>query len=343
MKMRKISTTALLGMLALGFTANAQKVALHSSSGVQIFNGSYALTNAHNAASSGDTLYLSGGTFYAPSQITKPLYIYGAGHYLDSTQATGKTIINGNLILREHTDGMHIEGIDLTGFFRLEFYSMDTVQNVAIAYSKISGNIELGYGSNTYSNNFVLMRSVVLGNIDFTRATNAAVFNSFLQNRCTGSNGVNYENNILFFSNNANTAIVGDNNIIKNCIFFSQYDYSSGVAGNGNQFYNNLFLFSTPNYGGSYTASGNYLNVAAGSVFVNNVLYAFDYANNYHLQNPTAYTGTDGKQVGIYGGTFPYKDGAVPSNPHIQLKNIAPSSDSNGKLQVEFKVSAQNE
>ena len=96
-------------------TMYGQKAALHTASGVQIFNGSNAFINAHNAASSGDTIYLSGGTFYANFDITKPLYIYGAGHYLDSTQATGKTFISGNLILDRNTDGTYIEGIDLTG------------------------------------------------------------------------------------------------------------------------------------------------------------------------------------------------------------------------------------
>lgn len=339
--MKKLSL--FLIFIVITMTINGQKVALHTASGVQIFNGSNAFTNAHNAASSGDTIYLSGGTFYAPTQITKPLYIYGAGHYLDSTQATGKTIINGDLIIREHTDGLHIEGIQLTGNFRLQFNAQDTVQNITIAYSKINGNIDLGYGSNSYSSNFVLLRSVVLGYVSFTRATNAAVFNSFLQNQCSSSNGVNYENNIFFYSSNYYIAINGDNNIFNNNIFFSQYQYSSGVAGNGNRFYNNLFLFSNPSFGDSYSASGNYVNVVADSVFVNNTLYSFNYASNYHLKHPDLYIGTDGTQVGIYGGTFPYKEGAVPSNPHIQLKNIAPTSDANGNLQIEFKISAQDE
>lgn len=324
-------------------TMYGQKAALHSSSGVQIFNGSNAFINAHNAASSGDTIYLSGGTFYAGISITKPLYIYGAGHYLDSTQATGKTILNGDLLIREHTDGLHIEGIELTGYFRFYFNTPDTVNNVSIAYSKISGNIDLGYLTTTYTNNFVLMRSVVLGGIDFTRATNAAVFNSIIQNRCTHSNGVNYENNILFYSHNYDWAILGDNNILKNNIFFTEYELGSGVNGNGNQFYNNLFLFPNPQFGGSYTASGNYTNVSIDSVFVNNTLYTFNYASNYHLKYPDTYTGTDGTEVGIYGGIFPYKEGAVPSNPHIQMKNISPTTDTNGNLHIEFKISAQDE
>ena len=325
-------------------TMYGQKVALHTASGVQIFNGSNAFVNAHNAASSGDTIYLSGGTFYANFDITKPLYIYGAGHYLDSTQATGKTILNGYLNIKEHTDGLHIEGIDLTGYINVACSTPDTINNISIAYSKISNNINLGTNSASYTNNFVLIRSVVIGDINFTRATNAAVYNSIIQGRITNSNGILYENNILFYSFSlyGYCTITGDNNIIKNNIFFKN-ETTSGVGGNGNQLFNNLFTATTPSFGVSYTASGNYYPVNIDSVFVNNNIYTFDYSKNYHLKHPDTYIGTDGTQIGIYGGTFPYKEGAVPSNPHIQLKNVAPTSDSNGQLQIEFKISAQDE
>ncbi len=324
-------------------TTYGQKAALHTASGVQIFNGSNAFVNAHNAASSGDTIYLSGGTFYTPSSITKTLYIYGAGHYVDSTQATGKTFISGNLILDRNTDGTYIEGIDLTGEVRLQFSTPDTINNISLAYCKISGNINLSYSGNIYSNNFVLIRSVVMGEINFTRATNAAVYNSIIQGRITNSNGILYENNILFYSFSlyGYCTITGDNNIIKNNIFFKN-ETTSGVGGNGNQLFNNLFTATTPSFGVSYTASGNYYPVNIDSVFVNNNIYTFDYSKNYHLKHPDTYIGTDGTQIGIYGGTFPYKEGAVPSNPHIQLKNVAPTSDSNGQLQIEFKISAQD-
>lgn len=341
--MKKLFLISIL--IVISMTMYGQKAALHTASGVQIFNGSNAFVNAHNAASSGDTIYLSGGTFYAPTSITKTLYIYGAGHYLDSTQATGKTIISGNLILDRNTDGTYIEGIDLTGEVRLQFSTPDTISNITLAYCKISGNINLSYNGNTYSNNFALQRSVVIGSINFTRATNAAVFNSILQSQCNSSNGALYENNILFFaiaSYSSGFTIIGDNNIIKNNIFFKN-DNKSGVGGNGNQFFNNLFTTATPYFGGSYTASGNYYPVNIDSVFVNNNIYTFDYSKNYHLKHPDTYIGTDGTQIGIYGGTFPYKEGAVPSNPHIQLKNVAPTSDSNGQLQIEFKIRAQDE
>jgi hypothetical protein len=52
--------------------------------------------------------------------------------------------------------------------------------------------------------------------------------------------------------------------------------------------------------------------------------------------------GTDATQIGLYGSVFPYKDGAVPINPHIQAKTIAPVTNSIGELNIDIKVAAQN-
>jgi hypothetical protein len=51
--------------------------------------------------------------------------------------------------------------------------------------------------------------------------------------------------------------------------------------------------------------------------------------------------GTDGTQVGIYGGALGYKPGAVPSNPHFSSATVAPTTNKDGKLNVNVKVIAQ--
>ena len=107
-----------------------------------------------------------------------------------------------------------------------------------------------------------------------------------------------------------------------------------------NTFIKNVFAFIPS--AGLNTFTDNYNSVVLNTVFVNQSGYAFNYANDYHLLNPTMYLGTDGSQVGIYGGMFPYKEGAVPSNPHFQLKNIAPTTDVNGDLNIQIQVEAQD-
>jgi len=69
----------------------------------------------------------------------------------------------------------------------------------------------------------------------------------------------------------------------------------------------------------------------------------YDDSKTYELipEAATAFLGTDGTQVGIYGGDTPFTN--VPTNPQITQKNIATKSKSDGKLNVNITVEAQNQ
>jgi hypothetical protein len=106
-----------------------------------------------------------------------------------------------------------------------------------------------------------------------------------------------------------------------------------------------LFVHATPNLGTGPTEIDNYKGVALASFYVNVPSFTFDYADDYHPDPSaiTAYPGTDGGQIGVYGGLFPLKVGLVPKNPHIILKIIEHNTNESGNLPVEFDVSAQDE
>jgi hypothetical protein len=50
--------------------------------------------------------------------------------------------------------------------------------------------------------------------------------------------------------------------------------------------------------------------------------------------------GSDGTDIGIYGGTG-FSDSALPPGPRIVSKKVSEQTDANGNLRVEIKVSAQ--
>lgn len=50
----------------------------------------------------------------------------------------------------------------------------------------------------------------------------------------------------------------------------------------------------------------------------------------------TKYLGKDGKEVGIYGGSFPYN--TTVANPYIVKCNVAPYSTNDGKLSIEIEI-----
>jgi hypothetical protein len=76
-------------------------------------------------------------------------------------------------------------------------------------------------------------------------------------------------------------------------------------------YYNNLFVHSTPNLGTGATAIDNYDGISLDDFYLTVPAQTFDFADDYHPE-PAAiinYPGTDGGQIGIYGGLFPLKDG----------------------------------
>ncbi|MDI6832295.1 MAG: hypothetical protein QMD02_00415 [Bacteroidales bacterium] len=336
-------TFLILILIVISMTMYSQKAALHTASGVQIFNGSNAFINAHNAASSGDTIYLSGGTFTPPASFDKQLMIFGAGHYVDSTLATGKTFINGNVTLNENADLFYLEGVEITGNFTIS--NNHSVNNVIIKRCKINGTFNaLGDLSNPTSN-LSLIGNVLMNRLNLENIQNSLLSNNIISNTFQGSNGNMISNNIIMgfiWGSSMDYLFFGSNNTLTNNIILWE-GYNANVNGSGNIFNNNLYVEPTPDYGATATSIGNYTGILQTTIFVNQTGNTFDYAHDYHLQAPTTYLGTDGTEVGIYGGTFPYKEGAVPHNPHIQLKNIAPTTNANGDLQIQIQVGAQED
>lgn len=321
-------------MIALG--SYAQKASLHTSTGVTHYNGTGALLSAYNTATSGDTIYLSGGGFTSPATIDKGLRIYGAGHYPDSTMATAKTILNGNIALSENADRLHLEGIELNGW--LHTTNNHAIDQVVIKYCRIIGDINIQGDFSNPCQNWLLINCAFSAITYFTNIYNCAVYNSILQGPIVGS-GHLFENN-LFLLTSSSWVVNGNNNIFRNNIFSGAQYSNVYITGYSNQIYNNIFQAS-PNLGTSFIATDNYFPFDRATIFNNAPNEVFNYDYDYHLQNPETYLGEDGTPVGIYGGKYPYKEGAVPSNPHIYMKNIAAQTDNQGQLQIHIGVEAQ--
>ena len=67
---------------------------------------------------------------------------------------------------------------------------------------------------------------------------------------------------------------------------------------------------------------------------------SYNDSENFELTDEvkTKYLGTDGTQVGIYGGTLPFS--STPTNPQITKCNVAAKSTADGKLSVDIEVSS---
>jgi hypothetical protein len=318
-------------LLATVSNFSQKAVLLHKTNGTQqAFYSNQPLNDAYNAAGAGDTVYIPGG-FFSGLHIYKRLFIYGAGHYPDSTQATGTTVITNYLTVQDEADSTLLEGLHI-----------NTGLDIAAGanYVKVRRN-RIESGISVIGNNCQIEANVILGNVQSNSTPlQVLITNNIIQGSITGfSNGALFRNNIFLtdwrvLAYPHSTYVVFENNIFIGTN--PEWNYGGGSV--YNTFTKNVFNIN-PDFTNN-TASGNYTN--ASNVFVNQTGNAFNYGHNYHLQNPANYQGVDATQCGIYGGLFGYKEGAVPANPHIISKTISATTDGSGKLNATIKVAAQN-
>jgi hypothetical protein len=321
----------------------SQKVIAVETNSVTSLHSSIA--DALNQASNGSTIYLPGGAFDIGSLIIdKGVKIIGAGHYADSSVATGITLLNGNISFVTGADQASLQGVYVTGFIRLGTNADNqTLNSISIKRCNIE-NLNLSFnGSSTTASSFIsISENVIRGSFSGGYAQNVSVNNNFFNGT------IHYFNGNVLFSNNLflNEGYWGHLlNYVVSATFESNIFISQNILGTGSN--SNVFtknVFTTNNQMGSGNVeSGNKFNVQASSIFVNQSGNAFNYSHDYHLANssPAIGAGVNDTDAGIYGGANPYKEGAVPHNPHITQKTISNNTDANGNINVDIKVSAQ--
>lgn len=303
---------------------------------------------ALRVAPSGSTIYLPGGTFDlgGSDTINKPLTIIGVGFRTDSTLATGKTTLTGSLNFATGGNNVNLIGFELSNF--ISTLSLNDVENINIQRCKVNGVIYLENGSNRI-NNIKISECVLLGNVigsSSEKVDNIIVENSIVADYLIGIKGGIFRNNV--FSINSVALDNCDNSEFYNNIFLlaNTIIAFSSFSSSYCTFVNNLFVtgYSQSSGLGSSPLFISNITGASFAIFENVQGYAYSQTYDYHLKStsPGKNAGTDGTDIGIYGTAYPYKEGAVPPNPHISTKSIAPTSAANGTLPVNIKVVAQD-
>jgi hypothetical protein len=333
--------TILLALTTAALNAQTLQIARVSSNGTTttLYTN---LKTAMSDAQDDDFIYMPAGTFNVDSVIIqKRVNIVGTGIYPDSTLATGKTVINGNLYLKTGMDGGSMQGVELNDLNYNSAYGIINVSSSGnFTFSKCM--ITIITCNSLASGNINIRECVVnkyIGNPNSTLKYN--VNNSILADLY--SCGYSTFNNCIFSNRNilVSGSYAGGNNEFRNCIFkISNVTLYSGtndryfnchfenVATNG--YYNNPIQLNT-----TYDATNN-------STFVGGACpAAFSYTFDYHVKSSStaAASGTDGTDKGIYGTLYPYNPN--PYNPHIYFKSVAPTTNAQGQLQINIKVKAQ--
>ena len=298
----------------------------------------------------GDTIYIPGGTWYITQPVNKRLHLIGAGHNPDSTIATFQTTLIGNLSFSTGSSYGSFTGFYLIGYIQ--------VLDATVVSCSIS-RCHIKYGINLYSSNdnFSFIENILEGGFWASVGPSSCTFFNNIIAACHWYSGDEpimpfidsfFKNNVFLDNMQAGgcQSIVSQYSLFENNIFIGYFFSNVYCFVFNSTFKNNLFSdWSPPPYPYSSNVCSNSINnQPLNSIFVNWSGTTFVYTDDYHLQSgcPGKNAGTDGTDMGIYGGSFPWKEGSVPFNPHIQLVNIADTTDQNGNLNVNIRVAAQD-
>jgi hypothetical protein len=311
-----------------------------------------AIDNAQN----GDYVYVPGGVIPTNNQfgnvtINKAIHLVGAGSHPDSTVATGLSLISGNINIVDGANGGSLSGVQCANIY---IGSNSTDHNVH-GFSLTRNHFGvLSFWTDdtdtTWAKN-VTVQENVLDAIYGGFAHNCLFKNNIIEGRVTGLFSCTFSNNV-FLRPNTQTQCYYNQRVFEDVTFssFSNNVFlwirdNCAIGSNlSGTFENNLFLSSNPNLGGSVISHNNIYGVDRQDIFVNQTGFEIDFTHDYRLKPtcPGTGAGIDGTDVGIYGGSHPFKEGLVPFNPHIQLRQIDYQTNGLGELPVNIKVAAQD-
>lgn len=314
----------------------------------------HTLNEAVAAASDGDYIYIPGGTFAVNNlTIDKRLNIIGAGHNSQATQATGVTILNGSISFASGSDYSMIQGVYITNDMNLTDLSGRVQSNIFISRCSMD-RLTLGpyfsYGSSDAVENVLIKECVIRTQTDVANNSNHNVF----ENCILGSTVHNIEGgvqfaNCIFLKENGTVLSTTNSGAFVNCVFHVRYR-ADLVFSNGNQpsmFQNCLFGCASL---ANQTAQDNFFfNCYAfnGDVkllyeSVSTELYSDEHQYRFAWNDTLQSGALDFSQLGIYGGLDPYKDGAIPMNPHVESIYVPSQTDGQGRLTIQVNVQAQD-
>ena len=338
----------LLSLSAASVFAQSSLIATLSHEGeITAFYGADALKEAHEAAAHGDVITLSSGTFYSTG-IYKAITLRGAGIQVDTKNNILPTIISGDFIIHLSdtlTERMTIESIYNSNIITLG----GTLKNARFIKCRL-GELRCQNETNGYMVNCSFIHCKVASKIKFTNnGTICSFINCYLnqpQYLSSSSGGsINFQNCIvqsgygsyydrgfaffdcyggMFFYNSiligndysTNSSVLSSSSVAYNCVAMNTLN-SKDCFGN------------IPNTTNSMSSYAEVFNDFTGT-------YNDDITFELTDEAKAKFLGTDGTQVGIYGGNFPYDP--TTTNPHITKCNVAAKSTADGKLSVDIEV-----
>lgn len=352
------SMIAMLACVAVSYAQNNLVATLNHDETVSIYYGAKALQEAHAAAAHGDVITLSSGSFDAVN-ITKAITLRGAGMQtrLDSINSVSPTALLGDFSIQiadSTTEKLAIEGIAHNKTITIK----GTLDGAQFIKSRLQ-NVVLDNTAKLL--NGCVLHCKIIEKLDLTKESNCSFIGSYIY-RCISDGAT------LQFMN----CIVKTYGLDR----YGEDDYTATLSTfSSSSFFNCVLIGANVNYNLTYDRNSQEKDQLPASAYAYNCVAMNTYNNANCFTNisnstnrsstydvvfadfkgtysdditfeltdsaKTTFLGTDGTQVGIYGGSFPF-DPTV-SVPQITKFEVAKQSTADGKLNVNIEVNAAAE
>ena len=336
MKKLFLSLAATMLATAVTYAQNSLLATLSHEGEISTYYGAVALRDAYNAASHGDIITLSSGTFLA-TNIEKAVTVRGAGMMPDTVNNILPTILSGDFTINI-PDSIESR-LTMEGIYHNNTITVSNLSNATFLKNRLA---KVTPSNNTTSRmrNLTFIHCFVAGNFGLSNESSASCINCYIGNPYSYSGSTsNFEFiNCVCVKKDYYLSDVRTSSFI-NSIIYGYYGGSDmKLAASCSAFYcvgkgwNGLF-------GNIPNTTNTEITVGLSTLFKT---YDGTYNDNetFELTDEakTKYLGSDGTQVGIYGGNLPFS--VTPTNPQITKCNVAAKSTADGKLSVDIQVSA---
>ena len=272
----------------------------------QVFYGAGALKNALAAApNSGGVITLTSGLFNAVD-ITKDVIIYGAGFEEDVDNGIALTNINGSFSINLPAEIAAPHGISLEGVY-------------------VNGDITVKSAVDGFS----LTKSSVSQLTFQAAATRCVVTQSYIRYAINGGHDLYVQNSYVVGHTisvlNAESQIMLNHCIITDGYYldkdYCRFKCANSIVNigwrNAVQTYKYCLIPNWSNMNGFVGSSNNWLNVGIANVFEDAENSDYTSSRTFTLKDPeNKYIGSDGTQVGVHGGDFPWNK--IPGTPVVK-------------------------
>ncbi len=328
-----------------------------------------SLQMAVDSSAMGDTILVAGSTTtYGTVDIHWQLTIFGAGinnPYGNNT--TVGTVYLNNFNTSLQSSGTKLSGLTFTGY--LNFYgnftggnaSNQVIDNVVVERCAFNYNAGIYFNQYSYSNDTIRncyfqgysnSHNVTFYNYSYDGTFSDIVFHNNIfeggdiysyRIPSSGVYATVFFKNNLFLNRTSNAFTQMTEIVLENNIFYKHAPQGCSQC----TFTKNLTYMNNDNtipYGDNI-GSGNYVDTDPEFVNYPFIGGPFSWSYDFHLEgtSPIISQGTDGSDIGLYGGLMPIEFGSNPAIPQmIELTLPQSSVPVGGTLNVNFKAKKQD-